>query len=273
MQQAIPLADLATIAGDARRTLLARLALAAGAIAAAAVALMSALDEPPVAREYLPPGTNGIVVLDVSASISAETYRRIAATLDELAASRGRYGLILFSDSAYLALPPRTPSDGLRPFARFFRVPRPQEGGLLARPPLSPWSEQFTAGTRISIGISLALDVIQRERVARPAVLLVSDLNTDAADVDRMATVALQYRRERVPLRVVPLNAAPDDLSVITSLVGTPEDVVAAPDPDTRVVERRRGVDRTLVVATLVCALLLGGLLAASERLRWEPAG
>jgi hypothetical protein len=250
-----------------------RLAVAAGVVVAAAVALAAALRGAPMPREYLPPGTNGVVLLDVSASISADTYRRIAVTLDELAASKGRYGLILFSDSAYLALPPGTPSNGLRAFARFFRVPRAQQGGLLARPPRSPWSEQFTAGTRISVGLSLALEVVQRERVSQPAVLLVSDLNTDAADVDRMATVALQFRRARIPLRVVALNAAPDDLSLVTALVGTPQEVIAAPDPGKRIAVGRPGVDLTLVGAAIVCAILLGALIAASQRLRWEAAG
>ena len=271
-RQAIPLADFGGLAAAARRTRRTRVALAVGAIAAAAVALVVAWDDDPAARAYLPARTNGVVLLDVSASISADTYRRIAATLEELAATNGRYGLILFSDSAYLALPPGTPSNGLRAFARFFRVPRAHADGLLARPPRSPWSEQFTAGTRISVGLSLALDVVQRERGSQPAVLLVSDLNTDAADVDRMATVALQFRRARIPLRVVALNAAPDDLGLITSLVGTPKDVIAAPDPGTRVVGQRPGVDRTLVAAALLCAALLGGLIAASRQLRWVTA-
>ena len=67
--------------------------------------------------QLLPKESNAIVVLDLSASISSDTFNRIGETLDQLAATNGRYGLIVFSDVAYQALPPGTPSAQLRPFS------------------------------------------------------------------------------------------------------------------------------------------------------------
>ena len=71
----------------------------------------------------------------------------------------GRAGLILFSDTAYQALPPGTPVTELGSFERFFRIARPTSPGLQPQPPRSPWTSSFSAGTRISTGLSLALDV------------------------------------------------------------------------------------------------------------------
>ena len=105
-------------------------------------------------------------MLDVSASISSDTYARIAATLDRLVRSNGSYGLILFSDTAYQALPPNTPARELRPLVRFFDAPRRRPRPARCREaPRSPWTDAFGAGTRISTGLSLALDVIREQRL------------------------------------------------------------------------------------------------------------
>ncbi len=69
---------------------------------------------------------DGLVVLDLSASISTDTYAGSAPRSIELADTDGRYGLIVFSDTAYLALPPGTPAAELRPSraASTFRADR-----------------------------------------------------------------------------------------------------------------------------------------------------
>ena len=138
-------------------------------------------------------------MLDVSASISSETYDRILATLDRLADSNGRYGLVLFSDTAYMALPPGTDAAELRPFVRFFRVPS-RTGGGLPDPPRSPWRDTFSAGTAISTGLQRALDEIRARRLERPAVVLVSDLDDSTTDLGRLRDVALAYRQAGIPL-------------------------------------------------------------------------
>lgn len=204
----IPFGELEAVAPATRRTLALRVLLGLGAVvlAAAAVFLGRGENAPP---GLLPAGSDGLVVLDVSASISSDTYARIAATLDRLAASDGRYGLILFSDTAYLALPPGAPAAELRPFARQFELDPHRTGALVA--PTNPWAGSFSAGTKISSGLQLALDTVRERRLGRPAVLLVSDLDDDAVDLERLTDIALTFRRLRIPVRVVGLNPAPED--------------------------------------------------------------
>ena len=48
-----------------------------------------------------------------------------------------------------------------------------------------------------------------RSGCPHPAVLLVSDLDDDSGDVDRVSQAAIAYRRAGIPLHVVGLNAAP----------------------------------------------------------------
>ena len=158
----IPFGELEAIAPATRRTLALRVAPRPGrrgrggrssSCSAAASAAPPAL---------LPAGSDGLVVLDLSASISSDTYARIGGTLDRLADSGGRYGLIVFSDTAYLALPPGTPAAELRPFARQIRSAgaRRSARSWCRR---TPGRGSFSAGTKISTGLQLALDTIQRE--------------------------------------------------------------------------------------------------------------
>src|SRR5687767_3063911 len=157
-EQAIGLVDARRLQRLAFWTRVARTLLVAGAVLAATAAVVSALREPPGTTALLPAGSDGIVVLDVSASIATQTHRRVALLLDRLAETDGRYGLVLFSDTAYQALPPGTPARELRSFARLFRVRQPVAG--FGEPPPSPWAETFSAGTRISTGLALALQVV-----------------------------------------------------------------------------------------------------------------
>ena len=49
--------------------------------------------------------------------------------------------------------------------------------------------------------------------------LLVSDLDDDSGDVDRVSQAAIAYRRAGIPLHVVGLNAAPEDVAFIRRFV------------------------------------------------------
>ena len=129
----IPLADAGALRPAATRTLLVRIALAAtlaGLVVAAALVSRHPHTETIVT---LPAHSSAIVVLDVSASISADTYSRIGATLSSLARSDGRYGLVVFSDQAYEALPPGTGSQRSRAArallhaASAFEAPEPRQ--------------------------------------------------------------------------------------------------------------------------------------------------
>jgi len=265
----IPLADLGHLTDLARRTRRLRLGVATAAVGAAAAALVVALWSKPQTTAFLPTGTNGIVVLDVSASISSDTYARIEATLDRLARSNGHFGLVLFSDTAYQALPPGTPARELGTFAQFFAVP-PQHGvGAAPAPPANPWSETFSAGTRISTGLQLALDVARAQGLRRPAVLLVSDLDDDAGDIERLTSVALAYRKLGVLLHVLGLNPSPEDARLVTRLLARPGDLQPAALPSERRVDAAPS-PVPLVALTLVAAVALALLLPLVERLRWR---
>ena len=268
---ALPLADAAELRARGRRTRVAQL-VALALVGLAAVALVLAATRLDPARQaFSPPGASAIVVLDVSASISSETYDRIAATLDRLADSNGRFGLVLFSDTAYLALPPGTPASELRPFVRFFRVPR-QVGGVLPAPPPSPWTDTFSAGTRISTGLERALTEIRESRLRRPAVVLVSDLDDDTGDLDRMTQVVVAYRRAGIPLHVVGLDPSPEDASLVRALLVEPSDLSAAPSRETassRFVADRAG---ELAAAAALLAVVLAALLLVTQRMRWRSA-
>ena len=255
------------------RTRLVRVALAAGALAAAVAALVFALRDPPEAAPLLPEGSDGIVVLDLSASVSASVNRRLASTLDRLAESEARVGLVLFSDrgAEYLALPPGSPAAELRPFARFFRVPRPS-GGSLPRPPSSPWSRQYSAGTEISTGLGLALALALEPGAGRPEVLLVSDLDDSTSDAGRLAAVVLEYRRAGVPLRVVALDPAPEDRSTFEALLARADTITVAPDPAVAAVPGGQARAWAPIAAAALAGVLLAALLAAGARLRWREA-
>ena len=118
---------------------------------------------------------------------------------------RERYGLVLFSDTAYLALPPGTAALELRSFARFFRVP-PQRGGALPEPPRSPWTDAFSAGTRISTGSSGHSRRSGQLGSSDPRSCSSATSTTTREDLARLTEAALAYRRAGIPLHVVGLN-------------------------------------------------------------------
>jgi hypothetical protein len=271
MRQAIPFVGGDALQRVARRTRAVRLASALALLGLALAAVV--LGRHPRLHEigFLPPRSNGIVVLDLSASISSDTYERIGATLQELDATHGRYGLVLFSDSAYEALPPGTPAEALRPLRRFFVLPKQKAPGLAPTFPINPWTERFSSGTRISSGLDLARSILIGGP-KRPAVLLVSDLDDDPADVSQLTSVALAYRQDGIPLHVVGLNPSPEDERLFRRLVQGTGSFSRA-----RLPSERRGSGDTAFPAWLAAvALVLAAGLAVNElwgaRLTWASA-
>jgi hypothetical protein len=268
----IPLADVASLARQILRTRIARWVVVAALAALVAGSLATAFRLRPPTTAFLPQGTNGVVVLDVSASISTDHYARITATLKRIAASRGRYGLVVFSDVAYQALPPGTKAAELRPYIRFFDVKRSDHPGALAQLPRSPWTDTFSAGTRISTGLALALDVVRADRLHNPAVLLVSDLDDDTGDLERLTSLALAYRRAHVPLHVVGLNPDPEDAAFMRRLLPEGGSFSTARLAEEGGASSSAPVPIGLLVLVAAIALGLGALLVATQRLRWGRA-
>lgn len=267
---AVEVGDFGSFAQAARRSRMLRLALAAAAILLCLVAVAAAPRRAERADALLPRRANGIVVVDVSASISWETYARIATTMQRLRRDGGDAGLILFSDTAYQALPPGTPVAELARFERFFRVAPPSTPGLQPQPPRSPWTSSFSAGTRISTGLSRALEVVQRDHVARPLVILVSDLDDDAGDLESLTSVALAYRKLGIPIKVVGLNPSPEDARYVERLLPKGGQIVGADLPGEQRAGARSSVPRTLAIVGALFAAVLGAFLLVTERLRWR---
>jgi hypothetical protein len=278
----IPLADAAGLRRELRRTRVTQLALAAalvGLLAGALVVAARADDRP---ARFLPPGASGIIVVDVSSSIRPQGYGHIARTLREGAASGERYGLVLFSDTAYEALPPGTRSAELRPFARLFAEdaapgagPGALGGGPFGRP--NPWRAHFTGGTRVSSGLQLARTMLERDGIEDGAVLLISDLATDTSDLPKLSRTLIDYERAGVPLKVASLGPLPDDVAFFERMLRDPSAVIERPrlrrSARTREAE---GDDTGFPVWMVALGAALLGVLALNElwcgRLRWRAA-
>jgi len=272
-RDAIPFAGASSLAAFARRTRALRIGAAVALLALAAAAIL--LGRHPRVREvnFLPAGSNGVVVLDVSASISSDTYSQIGTTLRDLVATRGRYGLVVFSDTAYEALPPGSPSESLRPLVRFFTLPPQRTPGVAPTFPDNPWTRSFSAGTRISAGLDLARSVLIDSHLAHPSVLLVSDLDDDAGDLPALASVAEAYKQEKIRLNVVALNAAADDQERFRQFIRGTGMLTQGRLPNEPTSEAGGARFPTWLAAVAVAlALLLAANELAFARLNWEPA-
>jgi hypothetical protein len=263
---AIPLADARGLAGPARRTAAIRLALAVVAVGAALTALL--VSRHPAVELLVPLASRGdtIVVVDLSASISTDTYSQIGATLSTLARSDGRLGLILFSDQAYEALPQGTPAADLAPLARLFTVPAKTQAGFAPTLPPNPWTASFSGGTRISAGLTLAHTLATAAGGPRPAVVLVSDLSDDPRDLQRLGSILLAYRRDRIPVRIVALDAAAADVALFRRALSPAPTTVQAPPPGAAAPRQHTRTPWLLIA----CALLACAVLALAEA--WAPA-
>jgi hypothetical protein len=266
---AIPLADAPALRSNARLTLAIRAALAAVAVGAAVAFLV--VSRHPHSRTIvaLPANAPTVVVLDVSASISTDTYSRIGGTLAAISRGRARIGLVVFSDAAYEALPPGVPASALAPFVRYFTLPSQTQAGFAPTFPPNPWTTTFTAGTRISAGMELAHRIAVAQ-ARRPTVILVSDLDDDPNDLAPLATVMAAYGRDHVPVRVVGLNPSPQDVSLFERLLGAAVPVAQAPALDQVPPHDVTAFPTALVALAIAAAAALALREAWSPRLEWS---
>jgi hypothetical protein len=266
----IPLADAGALRPAARRTLAIRLALAAALTALVVAAVLASRNPHTETIVSLPAHSSAIVVLDVSASISSDTYSRIGATLSSLARSGGRYGLVVFSDQAYEALPPGTPAADLQPLVRYFTVPPSHGPGVAQEFPTNPWESTFTGGTKISVGLALAHTIAFQDRLSRPVAILVSDLDDDPEDLPRLVTITLALKRDHIPLRIVGLNPSGQDAALFKRLTGGAPIVRAGtlgPGPQPH---NHTPFPWTLAVLALGVAALLAAHELWGPRLDWR---
>jgi len=252
------------IALPAQRTTLVRVLLAGALAATLAGAYLAARTAGSGRAAVLPQGVSTeVVALDMSASIAGPTYERVATMLRGIVSANQAIGLVMFSDVAYELLPPNSPPDALLQFVRFFVPARVQSGTPLFAQ--SPW-DQFSGGTRVSAGLIAAEDALRRAHVRHGAILLVSDLDDSSADSGALVAEALALRRAHVPVRIVPLFAAPSDVRTFAALFGN--DAFVNPAAFThRAGHHVEPIAAVLPWALLGLAVLLVGLLAGNERL------
>jgi hypothetical protein len=272
MSTRIPLAGARELIGAWRRTRLVRLALAVVLVALVLATALAATRSTSRPVRFLPRASNGIVVLDLSASISSDTFNRIGETLRELAATNGRYGLVVFSDVAYEALPPGTPSAELRPYARYFNVPEQSAAGLAPSFPVNPWTSSFSAGTRISAGLGLAFQLIRTQHIKHPGVILISDLDDDPGDVTNVSNAIIAYRHVGYDLRIVALDPSPDDRARYQQLLANAAKITNAHLPGDRTTATGDGFPVALAVLAAVIACLLAANELYGARLTWGTA-
>jgi hypothetical protein len=269
---AVVLGDRRRLLGATRRTSAVRIALALALAGTMGLLFLTARSAGAGRAAVFPEGTNtGIVLLDMSASISGPIYARVSSTLQGIVAANQSVGLVMFSDTAYELLPPNSPPSALTQFVPFF-VPVRYNGTtpVFAQ---SPW-DMFTGGTRVASGLVASAQSLRRAQVEHGAILLVSDLDDAAADYPLLEQEAVQLRQEHIPVRIVPLFASPHDRRLFAALFG--EQSFVDPKVFTHTAKRRtQAIAAPAPWALLGLGLLLVALLAANERLnaRLEVAG
>jgi hypothetical protein len=294
-RQAIPLADLRALTDPARRTAVVRWVLAAGLVIV--VVLAALLAQRPAASEIVlaEGGRSGMVVLDMSASIGSPR-RRIIEPFEYLARTGQDFGLVLFSGTAYEAVPPGTSGTELRgimralsPFAhiciqperspcppRTRRVdPESPEAERIQRQSETPWTESFRGGTTISAGLRLARGSLERHAMNDRGVLLISDLDDSLLDIPALTRELITYRREQIPIHIVALSPYDEDRFFFERMVGRDAFVDRADLAPSRLVdERERAARAGMPEGLAALALFLLMLLAVNEhfcaRLAWR---
>lgn len=260
---AVVLADRPRLRSAGRRTSIVRVALALALAGTLALLFLVARSAGAGRAAVFPAGTDtGVVALDMSASISGPVYARVASTLQGIISANQSIGLVMFSDTAYELLPPNSPPGALAQFVPFF-VPVRYYGTT----PVfgqGPW-DMFMGGTRIATGLVAAAQALRRAHVRHGAILLASDLDDSEADKPALQQVAVQLRREHIPVRIVPLFAAPQDKRYFAALFG--DKVFVDPKVFTHTATRHTASIAAPAPWTLIgLGLMLVALLAANER-------
>jgi hypothetical protein len=256
------LADLPGFSEAGERTTLVRGAVAAGLAAALTGAVLLASSAGSGRAAVLPVGAKtGVIVIDMSASVAGPKFERIANVMRSLVAANQGAGLVMFSDTAYELLPPNSPTSALLQFERLFGPEAIVQGSPVYG--TGPWSS-FSGGTRISTGLILGMQALQRAHVTQGSLLLISDLNDSSADAPALVDAAFALKKAHVPVRILPVGAAPDSLRIFTQLFGASSFIppTAFRTTSTREVQP---VAATWPWALLAVGVALIALLAANE--------
>jgi hypothetical protein len=256
---AIPVADAAALRGAWTRTTVVRLLLAALLVGTLAAAWLTARTLEPAKAAFLPNDTSGVVVLDVSLSVTDPVFRRIHNSIEMLANGGQPVGMVAFSDVAYEMLPPGSPPEELKPMLRFWRsLPAADDAMPWDRAyPANPWTAGFSAGTKISAGLELAKDVLEREKIENGSILLVSDLDTAPSDEPALTQTVADIKASGIDVRVVPLFPIAEDRAFFAQILGND----ALITPPQLAAQSRQRADSSLLGTNPSLLALLGGLV------------
>jgi hypothetical protein len=283
---AIPLADVDELRRSVRRTTLVRLLLAAVVVGLVAVCVLLAREAQARPSSYFTDRVSGIAVMDLSTSIDPSRYRRLARILRTLITTSQPVGFVIYSDTAYEALPPGTSGEVLRPMLRFFEAPLTTPLDEFASPgsrrglgfnfPENPWGTAFRGGTRISAGLRVARQALERDGISRGSVLLISDLDDSPFDTAALTEEAVRFERAGIDLRLVPLRPAREDRELFTRLFGREAFVAHTELLANSALEDRRSLTGPFPLLLVLAAAALLIVAAVNEhvcgRLRWRPA-
>jgi hypothetical protein len=274
--RAIPYGDAAALTGKARRTLAVRIAIGAALLACLAAAVSVSRGSAVDRRTFFSTARSSVVVIDTSGSIGPGPQGLVGRVLRKLIEAHSSFGLVFFSDTAYEAVPPGTRWTELQPLLRFFGETRGADrtkAFLALRS--NPWA-QLRGGTNISTGLGLALDIVERQHARDAGVLLLSDLDNSLFDMPNLTRVLSRYAAARVPLRVIGLEANPDNVQYFARVLGsgaivkTAELPPAATAGTTSVTTAAARTPAGLTTLVLVLLVLLGANELWSARLRWR---
>jgi hypothetical protein len=137
---------------------------------------------------------------------------------------------------------------------------------------VNPWTNSFSAGTRISAGLGLAFNLIRSDHLERPGVVLISDLDDDPGDDVPLRAIALAYRHEAVRLKIVALNPAPNDEQRFARLLGSASDISHAPLPGERTTSSAARFPLWLAALAIAIAIALAANELFDARLTWDAA-
>jgi hypothetical protein len=258
------LGDLTRLAPQAQRTTLVRVGLALALATTLAGAVLLARSAGSGRAAVLPVGAKtGVIVLDMSASVAGPPFEHVGAVIRGLVAANQTMGLVMFSDVGYELLPPNSPPSALQQFLRFFAPKSVANGGPVFG--TSPWSG-FSGGTRISTGLVAGQEALRRAGVTHGSLVLMSDLNDSQNDQDSLAAEATALRRAHIPVRIVPINAIPQNVQLFARLFG--QSAFVGPKAFRKTSKQRvQPITASSPWALLAVGLVLVGLLAANERL------
>jgi hypothetical protein len=279
----IPTGGLEGLAPAARRTRLLLVLLPVITLATACWLALAPHDQPTLPNA-LRVEDGVVVVIDVSTSTLGYSDL-IAQSLLALGRDPGqKAGLVLASDSAYVALPPQAPGSALDGWQRLISDVAANNRKIAARakqdrtpipyptPGDYPWAGVFTGGTRLSGGIVRATEALRQAGAERGDIVLISDLRDAPEDLPRVSAAIARLHELGMELRVVVVGNAPRDRKAFSDKGGA-DFIISAADAvyDPRRPETLPSTPSAAMLVSLGVAL--AALLTAVElllpRLRW----